>query len=164
MNPENQFTADRDAGSVILRDSGRVMAAPAEFFSMLSYAVASFGGEVPAVLRDIGEMWGTADGERLERDFPDTADLPITRFSGICSDRLDDIGLGRNAIEEVQEAALINFEALPPHARELLAGWFSSLLTRFAGFPLVCEGHLTGDGLQAALKVSADERAESNPE
>lgn len=158
MNPGNQLTADRDAGLVALRDSGRVMTAPAEFFSMLSYAVASFGGEVPAVLREVGEVWGRADAERFGHECADPGNLLVDRFSGACSDRLAGRGFGRTFIREIQDAAVIELPAPPPHATELLAGWFAAMLTRSVELPLSCRSGEIGNEPRAVLEVVAAER------
>lgn len=158
MNPENQLTADRDAGLVALRDSGRVMAAPAEFFSMLGYAAASFGGEVSAVLREVGEVWGRADAERFGHECADPGNLLVDRFSGACSDRLAGRGFGRTFIREIQDAAVIELSAPPPHSTDLLAGWFAIILTGCVGVPLSCE---TGDDPFVGLKVVPADQAEN---
>lgn len=158
MNPEIPFTIDRDAGSVNLRDTGRVMGAPAEFFSMLCYSVASFGGEVPVVLREIGEVWGRADAAHFEHECADPGNLPVDHFSDVCSDRLAGRGFGRAFIQEYQDAAGVELPAPPPHATDLLAGWFAAILTRCTGFPLSCE---IGDGPFVGLKVVTAVREEN---
>jgi hypothetical protein len=137
MNPEIQFTADRDAGSVFIGDQKRVMAAPHDLFSMLSYAVASFGGEVAEVTREIGDAWGNADAVELERCLP--AEPSVHRFSDACSEHFAVIGFGRTDITEADGRAVIHTLDGPPHADDVLGGWFSSVVSKFTEFPVVCE-------------------------
>lgn len=147
MNPEIQLTTDRDAGLVFLGDQTRVMAAPHDLFSMLSYAVASFGGEVAEVAREIGEEWGNAAVRELEQSLP--SEPPVRRFSDACSERFAVMGFGRADIAERDGLAVIETRDSLPLSEDVLGGWFSSVVSRFAEFPVVFER----DGESPALAV-----------